>query len=151
MIGDDFSNTPPAHALSRRGIVENVRGFMVYGDYADAARVPPSWKRWGAATSISPSSGGRRRAISRNGWRGRPLTPVEPEADGPALPMAFDISMGVRREDADLRREIDDALVQNRKAIDAILAEYGVPRLDPHSEGRSWGSFGAPPFSSRSR
>ena len=26
-------NSPPAHALAERGIVENVRGFMVYGDY----------------------------------------------------------------------------------------------------------------------
>src|SRR5205085_10213021 len=34
LIGDDFANTPPAHALARRGIVENVRGFMLYGDYA---------------------------------------------------------------------------------------------------------------------
>ena len=45
--------------------------------------------------------------------------------------MAFDIAMGVRREDESLRREIDDALVRNRKAIDAILKDYGVPRLDP--------------------
>jgi mxaJ protein len=36
MIGDDFANTPPAHALSQRGIVGNVVGFMVYGDYAEA-------------------------------------------------------------------------------------------------------------------
>ena len=26
MIGDDFTNTPPAHALSRRGLVRNVVG-----------------------------------------------------------------------------------------------------------------------------
>src|SRR5207302_3808511 len=33
MVGDDGANTPPAHALSRRGIVAKVRGFMLYGDY----------------------------------------------------------------------------------------------------------------------
>src|SRR3954454_23796402 len=33
MVGDDGMNTPPAHALSRRAIVANVRGFMLYGDY----------------------------------------------------------------------------------------------------------------------
>jgi mxaJ protein len=32
-IGDDGMNSPPALALAERGIVENVRGFMVYGDY----------------------------------------------------------------------------------------------------------------------
>src|SRR6202034_1756888 len=31
LIGDDGMNSPPAHALAERGIVENVRGFMVYG------------------------------------------------------------------------------------------------------------------------
>ena len=35
LIGDDGMNSPPAHALAERGIVENVRGFMVYGDYRD--------------------------------------------------------------------------------------------------------------------
>ena len=33
LIGDDGSNTPPAHALARRGIIDNVRGYMIYGDY----------------------------------------------------------------------------------------------------------------------
>jgi mxaJ protein len=132
MIGDDFSNTPPAHALSRRGIVDNVRGFMVYGDYADAAPGAGIVEALGRgdidlAIVWGPQAGYFAKRL------GKPvsLTAAGPEADGPALPMAFDISMGVRREDKDLRREIDEALVRNRKAIDAILAEYGVPRLDP--------------------
>ena len=33
MIGADYANTPPAHALARRGIVANVAGYTVYGDY----------------------------------------------------------------------------------------------------------------------
>jgi mxaJ protein len=132
MIGDDFSNTPPAHALSRRGIVDNIRGFMVYGDYADAAPgagIVDALGRGDIDLAIvwGPQAGYFARRL------GKPvsLTPVEPDAGDAALPMAFDISMGVRREDKDLRREIDEALVRNRKAIDAILAEYGVPRLDP--------------------
>src|SRR4051812_30877951 len=31
MIGDDFANSPPAHALSARGLVANVVGYSVYG------------------------------------------------------------------------------------------------------------------------
>src|SRR4051794_25389642 len=34
MIGDDASNTPPTHALARRGVIDNVRGYMLYGDYS---------------------------------------------------------------------------------------------------------------------
>jgi len=32
LIGDDYANTPPAHALSRRGIINNVSGYRVAGD-----------------------------------------------------------------------------------------------------------------------
>jgi mxaJ protein len=57
------------------------------------------------------------------------LTPVKPVADGAQWPMVFDISMGVRREDKDFKHEIDHALATNRAAIDAILADYHIPRL----------------------
>jgi ABC-type amino acid transport substrate-binding protein len=33
-------NSPPAHVLAERGIVENVQGFRVYGDYREDH--PPS-------------------------------------------------------------------------------------------------------------
>src|SRR5437764_1881989 len=35
LIGDDGFNVPPAHALAERGIVGNVRGFSIYGDYRE--------------------------------------------------------------------------------------------------------------------
>src|SRR3954447_12812863 len=35
LIGDDGGNSPPAHALTRRGMVANLRGYMVYGDYRE--------------------------------------------------------------------------------------------------------------------
>src|SRR5436190_18532685 len=35
MIGNDGRNTPPAHALANRGIINNVEGYTVYGDYAE--------------------------------------------------------------------------------------------------------------------
>src|SRR5207253_1835343 len=36
LAGNDYANPPPAHALSRRGIVDNVVGYTLYGDYAAA-------------------------------------------------------------------------------------------------------------------
>ena len=33
MIGDDYSNVPPAHALAR-GLTSNVVGYSLYGDYS---------------------------------------------------------------------------------------------------------------------
>jgi mxaJ protein len=34
LIGDDYANAPPMHALARRGIVKNVAGYSIYGDYS---------------------------------------------------------------------------------------------------------------------
>ena len=58
------------------------------------------------------------------------ITLVAPRIDGPLLPMVYDISMGLRREDIGLRNEVDAALHRHRGEIDGILAEYGVPRVD---------------------
>ena len=35
LIGDDGANPPPEHALARRGIIDNVVGYGVYGDYVE--------------------------------------------------------------------------------------------------------------------
>jgi len=55
------------------------------------------------------------------------LAPVRPWLDGPQLPMVFDISMAVRKDDRELRRELDRALDRHRDEIAAILAQYHVP------------------------
>jgi mxaJ protein len=131
LIGDDGSNTPPAHALSRRGIVGNVRGYMIYGDYADPnppARILKALADGDIDVAIVWGPLGGYFA----GREGAPLkvTPVRPTFDGPQLPMVFDISMAVRKEDEALRQEVDAALARRRTEVDAILAAYGVPRLD---------------------
>ena len=131
LVGDDGFNTPPAHALSRRGMVENVRGYPLYGDYSrpnPPARIVDAVASGEVAVAVvwGPLAG---YFAKREGAALR-LTPVQPQFDGPRLPMVFDISMGVRKEDEALRQEIDDALQRRRSEIAAILAEYGVPRAD---------------------
>jgi mxaJ protein len=131
LIGDDGSNTPPAHALGRRGIVENVRGFMIYGDYSDPnppARILEALAKREIDVAIVWGPLGGYFAVHES----VPLkvTPVRPIFDGPQLPMVFDISMAVRKEDEALRQEVDAALSRRRADVDAILAAYRVPRLD---------------------
>jgi len=130
MIGDDFSNTPPAHALARRGIVQNVRGYMVYGDYAKDS--PPraiidavAKEEIDVAVVWGPLAGYFARASNPP----LALQPVAPLIDGPMLPMTFDISMGVRKEDRALRRELDDVLERRRDEVRKILTDYGIPVL----------------------
>jgi mxaJ protein len=131
LIGDDGANSPPVQALGRRGIVGHLVGYPVYGDYS--APNPP------ARIVEAVASGEIDLAVVWGPLAGDfaqkqkvPLriTPVAPRIDGPQLPMIYDISMGVRREDDALRGDVNNALARHKAEIDALLAQYGVPRLD---------------------
>jgi hypothetical protein len=68
VIGDDLANTPPAHALSRRGLVDNVKGFPVIRSRRSCMPSP-------RARSIWPSYGvrlGWARAPAARGDAARP-------------------------------------------------------------------------------
>ena len=58
------------------------------------------------------------------------LVPVTPWLNGPLWPMVFDTSMGVRKEDRVLRRELNASLQRHASEIAAILDEYHVPRVE---------------------
>jgi mxaJ protein len=131
MVGNDAQNTPPTHALARRGIIDNVRGYMLYGDYTKPN--PP------AAIVDAVENGDIDVAVVWGPLAGYfaarepeplTLTPVDPAVDGPQWPMVFDISMGMRRGESDFKDKIDELLANERPAIDAILTQYHVPRLD---------------------
>lgn len=127
MVGDDFSNTPPAHALMRRGYVDNVRGYMIYGDYgqpAPAANIVRAVASGEVDAAIvwGPLAG---YFANRAGAPLR-LAPVEPALDPR---MQFDIAMGVRRGDTALRDQLNAALEAQRVAIQRILSEYSVPQV----------------------
>jgi mxaJ protein len=130
MIGDDATNTPPAHALSKRGIIQNVRGYSVYGDYRQAnppARVIDAVANGDVDVSVAwgPLAG----YFASREARPLRITPVSPQIDLPFLPFVFDISMGVRRGDDALRDRLNDVLARRKPDIDRILDEYGVPRI----------------------
>jgi len=135
MVGNDATNTPPAHALSERGITQNVRGFMLYGDYrrphplSDIVDAVVSGSIdvgivWGPAAGYFAS---RSRVPLR-------LERVTPQLDAQVWPMTFDIAIGVRKGEPELRDEIDSILEQHRAAIERILDDYHVPRVDAASE-----------------
>jgi mxaJ protein len=131
LIGDDGANAPPAHALSRRGLVDNVRGYSVYGDYRQPnppARIIEALARGeiDVAAVWGPLAGyfAPRQAVPLK------LAAVQPAFDGPERPMVWDIAMAVRNDDRGLRDDIDAALDRRRADVAAILAAYGVPRLD---------------------
>jgi mxaJ protein len=130
LIGDDGTNSPPAHALANRGVTRNVVGYSVYADYSQPnppARIVEAVARGDVDVAVvwGPLAG---YFAPRQGV---PLTlvPVSPQIDRPFLPFVFDISMAVRRGDEKLHAELDSFIERRQPEIDALLDRYGVPRL----------------------
>jgi mxaJ protein len=130
LIGDDSTNTPPAHALGKRGIVTNVVGYSVYSHYRlpnPPARIRDAVTAGDVDVAVvwGPLAGYYAKFQATSPLE---LRPVTPQADGPLL-MAFDISVGVKRRNTALRDEIDRVLVAKRAEIDAILDRFNIPRV----------------------
>ncbi|MEW5926295.1 MAG: substrate-binding domain-containing protein [Gemmatimonadota bacterium] len=131
LVGDDGANTPPAHALGSRGIVGNVRGYMLYGDYAQPnppAKILDALAQGEIDVAVvwGPLAGyfAPRQPVKLE------VVPVSPQIDLPFLPFVFDISMGVERGDSALKEQVEGVLERRRAEVDSILARYGVPRVD---------------------
>jgi mxaJ protein len=131
LIGDDGNNTPPAHALGQQGIVDNVRGFMIYGDYREPA--PPARLieavqngQIDVAAAWGPLAG-------YTAQRSRvPLT-VTPIVAGERFApqqFQFDIAMGVRKGDRALRDRLNDFIAEHGAEIRTLLQDYGVPLVE---------------------
>ena len=138
LIGDDGVNTPPAHALAKRGIIKNVKGYSVYADYRQPnppARIIDAVASGDVDVAVAwgPMAGyfAHREPVALE------IRPVSPQIDLPFLPFVFDISMGVRRGNDGLRERLNAIIERRRGDIDRILAEFGVPRLDVVPEGSS--------------
>jgi mxaJ protein len=128
MVGNDQSNTPPAHALATRGIIGNVRGYMLYGDYRrpnPPAQIVEAVERgkvdvalvWGP---LAGYFGARSRIPLR-------LEPVTPWFADMEWPMQFDVSVGVQKDNQKLLKQIDQVLVRRSANIRRLMAAYHVP------------------------
>jgi mxaJ protein len=128
LIGDDYANPPPVSALARRGIVRNVAGYSIYGDYRDPnppARLVEAVESGSVDVGIvwGPLGG---YFAGRTGGA-LTVTPVRERDDGGGVPFVFAIAMGLRPADSALAREVDRVLARRRADIRDILERYGVP------------------------
>jgi len=137
LIGNDGANSPPAHALARRHIIENVVGYSVYGDYAQpnpTARIIEAVAT--GAIDVAVVWGPIASYFARSQPVPLAVVPVTPSRDTPTLPFVFDIALGVRWGEEAFRAELDAILQRRQPDINRILDEYGVPRVAT-SEPRS--------------
>ncbi len=126
--GDDYNNPPAAQALAARQIVQNVRGFTVYGDYSRPDPQRPiidavAEGRIDIAVVWGPLAGyyAQRESIPID------VRPIAAAADGPTSRFTFDIAMGVRRDDMPLRAALDGVITRRGDDMRRILRSYGVP------------------------
>jgi mxaJ protein len=138
LIGDDGANSPPAHALSRRRITANVTGYPVYGNYAEphpSARIVDAVA--GGEVDVAVVWGPLAGYFATRAARPLALSPVTPEVDPPFGLLAYDIAVGVRHGEQEWKNRLEAVLERRRSDIEAILADYGVPRSGSRASASS--------------
>jgi len=133
LIGYDYTNTPPAHALGPRGIIGLV-GFGSFFNPDPKADHPEDIIQAVAKDSIDvaivwgPKAGY---------WAKRapvPLTLVAlPDSDPVSgMPFARDMAMAVRHRDKELKARLDSVIDRRHSEIVKILQDYNVPMIEMH-------------------
>jgi mxaJ protein len=135
LIGNEGNNPPPAEALGDEGIVDNVRGYSIYGDYRQAdppARLIEAVEHGeiDVAAAWGPLAGyfAKRSPIPLT------VTPIEDDARFAPQRFQFSISMGVRKGNDALRDQLNQYIDGHRSEIADLLRSYGVPLLDLPAE-----------------
>jgi mxaJ protein len=129
LIGDDAANSPPSHALTARGIIRNVRGYSIYGNYAEPD--PPARLIRAVADhaiDVAVAWGPLAGYFAARSTVPLQLTPVTPRAVAPYR-FVFDIAMAVARDNQLLRDRLNTVIDGERDRIEGILRDYGVPLL----------------------
>jgi len=133
LLGDDYENPPPVHALSQHGIVGNVVGFDTFYSREN----PPD-------KIIEAVAGGKidvaivwGPAVGNFVVHHRVPMEMIPVPSGKGdLPFAFDIAMGVKKGDEALRTRVQAALDRKQSEIANILKDYGVPLLNGKGDAK---------------
>ena len=128
LIGNDGFNTPPAHALGQEGMIGNVVGFTIYGDYRQPD--PPARlieavadEQIDLAAAWGPLAG----YFAEHSLVPLKITPIEDTEQFAPLLFQYDIAMGVRKGDHELKQRLDGFIEQHRSEIQDLLTSYGVP------------------------
>lgn len=126
LLNSDAENTPPAMALSKYGVVGNLRGYSTF--YTDTERPEDivndvAKKDIDVAIVWGPIAG----YFAKQSPVPLLVVPLAERDSLSDFPFRFDIAMGVRRRDRALRDSLQTVLDRKAPEIQAILKQFGVP------------------------
>jgi quinoprotein dehydrogenase-associated probable ABC transporter substrate-binding protein len=131
LVGDDGNNPPPAEALGEQGIVDNVRGYSIYGDYRQAD--PPARLIEAVAhgdIDVAAAWGPLAGYFAQHSPVPLTVTPVQDGERFAPQQFQFAIAMGVRKGDHALRDQLNAFIDTHRDDIASLLRSYGVPLVE---------------------
>ena len=126
LLNSDAENTPPAMALSRYGVVGNLTGYTTF--YTERERPEDivnavASKDIDVAIVWGPLAG----YFAKNSPVPLELRPLAERDSITDYPFRFNIAMGVRRRDRELRDSLNAVIDRKQPEIQAILKSYGIP------------------------
>ena len=144
MYTSDAENSPPAMALSRYGVVGNLKGYFTF--FSDKERPEDIIK--GVANKdvdIAIAWGPLAGYFTKQLGAPLKLTPLPARDSLSDIPFQYNMGIAVRRRDKEFRDSLQAVLQRRGPDIDAILKQFGVPTL-PMEQGveKSAGDPSAP-------
>jgi mxaJ protein len=128
MYTSDAENSPPAMALSRYGVVGNLKGYFTF--FSDQERPEDiikgvANKDVDLAIAWGPLAG----YFAKQSAVPLVLTPLPAKDSLSDIPFQYNMGIAVRRRDTEFRDSLQAVLERRRPAIDSILKAYNIPTL----------------------
>ncbi len=123
------AGTPPATLLSRYGLMDQVRSYLRTVDTrhfspASEAVEDVSKGQIDVAVVWGPIAGYAAKQ------QGTPLVVIPLPAKQDSVPLAFNVSMGIRRRETRWKHQLNEELKKIAPEIERIMLEYDIPLLD---------------------
>jgi len=128
MYTSDAENSPPAMALSRYGVVGNLKGYFTF--FSEQERPEDIIK--GVANKdvdIAIVWGPLAGYFTKQLAAPLALTPLPAKDSLSDIPFQYNMGIAVRRKDKEFRDSLQAVLERRKPEIDAILKDYNVPTL----------------------
>jgi mxaJ protein len=128
MYTSDAENSPPAMALSRYGVVGNLKGYFTF--FSNQERPEDIIK--GVANKdvdIAIAWGPLAGYFAKQSPVPLTLAPLPAKDSLSDIPFQYNMGIAVRRRDKEFRDSLEAVLERRRPAIDSILKAYNIPTL----------------------